>query len=248
MIDKSLIVFFTASHPSPEKTVEFMLTSANSGADVIELGIPFSDPVADGKTIQESYVKALRNFKLNQVFEIARAFRKESETPLVLMSYYNPIFRRGVEAFIENAYSSGVDAILVVDLPHDEAGDFVEVCSNVGVKNVFLAAPNTPVERLKAIDELSSFIYLVSTYGVTGERDRISPLAFKALKRVKDVCRKPVAVGFGVSKPQHVQQLIKAGADGVVVGSAFVRLINEKGEQAAEDIKALTERFKSYII
>lgn len=248
MIDKSLIVFFTASYPTPEKTVEFMLTSANAGADVIELGIPFSDPVADGKTIQESYARALRNFRLEQVFEIARAFRKESETPLVLMSYYNPIFRRGVKAFVEEAYSSGVDAILVVDLPYDEAGEFVEVCSDVGVKNVFLAAPNTPEDRLKAIDELSAFIYLVSTYGVTGERDRISELAFEALKRVKGVCRKPVAVGFGVSKAEHVRQLIEAGADGVVVGSAFVRLINEKGEQADEEIRVLTERLKNGLI
>ena len=248
MIDRSLIVFFTASHPTPEKTVEFMLTSANAGADVIELGIPFSDPVADGKTIQESYVRALRNFRLNQVFDIVRAFRKESETPLVLMSYYNPIFRYGERKFVEEIQSSGIDAVLVVDLPYDEAGDFVEICSTAGVKNVFLAAPNTPENRLRAIDELSAFIYLVSTYGTTGERDRISPLAFDALKRVKGICRKPVAVGFGISKAEHVRELIKAGADGVVVGSAFVRLINEKGEGAKEEIRTLTERFKSCII
>lgn len=245
MIDKSLIVFLTACHPSATATVDFMLAAVDAGADVVELGVPFSDPVADGKTIQESYVRALRNFRVDQVFEIARAFRAESDRQLVLMSYYNPIYRRGVESFVEKAYSSGIDAMLVVDLPYDEAQDFVEVCDKVGMKNVFLAAPNTPEERLKAIDELSEFVYLVSTYGVTGVRDSISPLAFEALKRVKGICRKPVAVGFGVSKPEHVRQLVSKGADGVVVGSAIVRLINERGEGAVEDVKELVASLAS---
>ncbi|WP_202320469.1 tryptophan synthase subunit alpha [Archaeoglobus neptunius] len=245
MISKSLVVFFTASYPTPEMTVEFMLCSAEAGADVIELGIPFSDPVADGKTIQESYIRALRNFRVEQVFEIVRGFRKECEKPVVIMSYYNPIYRKGVGEFVETAFESGADAMLVVDLPYDEAEEFIEICSKVGMGNVFLAAPNTPEDRLRAMDELSTFIYLVSTYGVTGERDEISPLAFKALKRVKSICRSPVAVGFGVSRPEHVRQLTDAGADGVVVGSAFVRLINEKGGDAVEDIRNLTERLRS---
>ncbi len=244
MIDRSLIVFFTASYPSVEKCVEYMLTSAQAGADVIELGIPFSDPVADGKTIQESYIRTLKNFRTEQVFEITRNFRRETETPLVIMSYYNPIYRKGVEVFVERAYESGANAILVVDLPFDEAEGFVEACRKVGMESVFLAAPNTSKERLKAIDELSSFIYLISTYGVTGERSKVSELAFNALRRVKGVCKKPVAVGFGISKAEHVRQLIKAGADGVVVGSAFIRLINEKGQKAGEDIRRLTEELK----
>jgi tryptophan synthase alpha chain len=244
MIDKSLIVFFTASYPSVDKCVEYMLTASQAGADVIELGVPFSDPVADGRTIQESYFRALRHFKINQVFEITRKFRRETDTPLVIMSYYNPIYRKGVKEFVEKAYESGANAILVVDLPFDEAEEFVEVCRKTGMENVFLAAPNTSEERLKAIDELSSFIYLVSTYGVTGEREKVSELAFKALRRVKEVCKKPVAVGFGVSKGEHVRQLINAGADGVVVGSAFIRLINEKGYQAGVDIRRLTEELR----
>jgi len=247
MIDKSLIVFFTANHPSVEGTVEFMLAAAESGADVIELGIPFSDPVADGVTIQESYFRALKNFRVEQVFQIAKAFREQSAKPLVLMSYYNPIYRKGVERFVERAYSCGVDAMLVVDLPFDMAEKFVEVCSRVGMKNIFLAAPNTGEERLKAIDELSAFIYLVSTYGVTGERERVSALAFKALRRVKNTCRKPVAVGFGVSRKEHVRELISAGADGVVVGSAVVRIINEKGERALDDVRRVVSELKSGI-
>jgi len=248
MIDKSLVVFFTASYPSPEKTVEFMLTSSEAGADVIELGIPFSDPVADGKTIQESYVRALKNFRVKQVFDVVRAFREESDKPVVIMSYFNPIYRMGVRDFVERAYSSGADAMLVVDLPYDEADEYVDICSSIGMDTVFLAAPNTSEERLRAIDELSAFIYLVSTYGVTGERKEISPLAFEALKRVKNICKKPVAVGFGVSKADHVRQLIEAGADGVVVGSAFIRIINEKGGNAVEDIRKLTINLKSGIL
>lgn len=138
--------------------------------------------------------------------------------------------------------------MLVVDLPYDEATDFVDICNAVGMKNVFLAAPNMPENRLKAIDELSAFIYLVSTYGVTGERDKISSLAFSALERTKRVCRKPVAVGFGVSRVEHVRQLTDAGADGVVVRSALVRLINEKGEEALEDVRRLTAELRSAII
>lgn len=247
MIDKSLVVFFTASYPNPEKTVEFMLTSSEAGADVIELGIPFSDPVADGKTIQESYVKALKNLRVRQVFDIVRAFKMESDKPVIIMSYFNPIYKMGLVDFVERAYSSGVDAMLVVDLPYDEAEEYVDVCNSVGMNTVFLAAPNTSEERLRSIDELSTFIYLVSTYGVTGERREISPLAFEALKRVKNICKKPVAVGFGVSEVDHVKQLIEAGADGVVVGSAFIRIINEKGGDAVEDIRKLTLSLKSGI-
>ena len=246
MISKSLVVFLTASHPNPAKTVEFMMAASAAGADVLELGVPFSDPVADGRTIQESYVRALKRFRLSQIFEILRDFRKQDDTPVVVMSYFNPIFRVGTREFVEEAYSSGADALLVVDLPFDMAEEFVELCQDVGVGNVFLAAPNTSEERLRAIDELSTFVYLVSTYGVTGEREEISPLAFKALERAKKVCRKPIAVGFGVSRGEHVRQLFNAGADGVVVGSAYVRLINKLGENATSAIRELTHKLLTH--
>lgn len=235
MINKSLIVFFPAGYPSKEKTLEFML-SAN--ADVFELGVPFSDPIADGAVIQKAYFSALSNgFRLKDVFWIAKKFREQCDKKLVLMSYYNPIYKTGIKKFIETAYSSGIDAMLVVDLPFDEANEFVEICRDMGMKNVFLCAPNTTEERLRAIDELSEFVYLVSTYGVTGVRDRISELAFKALKRAKSVCKKPIAVGFGVSKREHVAELFKAGADGVVVGSAVVKLIEQFGDDAGKEIE-----------
>ncbi|MEM1578267.1 MAG: tryptophan synthase subunit alpha [Archaeoglobaceae archaeon] len=238
MISKSLIAFLPAGYPSKEKTLEFMF-SAN--ADLFELGLPFSDPIADGVTIQNAYYKSLLSgFRVGDIFWISRNFRQQDNRKLILMTYFNPVYRIGIKNFVEKAYENGFDAILVVDLPFDEANEFVEVCEKVGIRNVFLAAPNTSEERLRAIDELSSFVYLVSTYGVTGVREKISELAFRALKRAKNVCKKPVAVGFGVSKREHVVDLFNAGADGVVVGSAIVRLIDVFGEKAGKEIRAFT--------
>ncbi|MCQ4153439.1 MAG: tryptophan synthase subunit alpha [Archaeoglobi archaeon] len=243
MISRSLIVFIPAGYPNKDKTVDFML-SANAG--VIELGIPFSDPIADGETIQRAYFSALSaGFKLKDVFWIVRKFREQSDTKLVLMSYYNPIYKVGIEDFIVNAVSAGVDAMLVVDLPFDEADEFVKVCRDFGMKNVFLAAPNTREERLRVIDELSEFVYLVSTYGVTGIRNKVSDLAFKALERAKKICKKPLAVGFGISKREHVLELFRAGADGVVVGSAIVKLIEQFGEKADDRIEEFTKALTS---
>ncbi|MCS7144899.1 MAG: tryptophan synthase subunit alpha, partial [Archaeoglobaceae archaeon] len=206
----------------------------------------FSDPIADGTVIQKAYFSALSNgFKLRDFFWIAKNFREQSDKKLVLMSYYNPIYRTGIREFVEKAYSSGVDAMLVVDLPFDEANEFVQICREIGMKNVFLSAPNTSEERLKAIDKLSEFIYLVSTYGVTGVRDKLSERAFNALKRAKMVCRTPIAVGFGVSKREHVVDLFKAGANGVVVGSAIVKLIEHFGDKAGKEIERFTAELKS---
>lgn len=222
MINKSSIVFIPAGYPSKEKTVEFMLSAY---ADVLELGVPFSDPIADGSVIQKAYFSALTSgFRLKDIFWIVRRFREQSEKKLVLMSYYNPIYRTGVEKFVEEAYSAGIDALLVVDLPFDEASEFIEICRDIQMKNVFLSAPNTSEERLRAMDEISEFIYLVSTYGVTGARDKVSELAFKALGKAKRVCKKPIAVGFGISKREHVIELFNAGADGVIVGSVIAQL------------------------
>lgn len=238
MISRSLIVFLPAGYPSKEKTLEFMI-SAN--ADLFELGLPFSDPIADGVAIQNAYYKSLLSgFRVNDIFWIARNFRRQDNRKLILMTYFNPVYRVGIKNFVEKAYENGFDAILVVDLPFDEANEFLEVCEKVGIRNVFLAAPNTGEDRLRAIDELSAFVYLVSTYGVTGVREKISELAFMALKRAKNVCKKPIAVGFGVSKREHVIDLFNAGADGVVVGSAIVRLIDLFGEMAGKEIRAFT--------
>jgi tryptophan synthase alpha chain len=244
---KSLITFITAGDPSKNATLNFML-AMEEYADVIELGIPFSDPMADGKAIQKANYRALKaGIRLRDVFDIVRSFRKHSEKPVVLMTYFNPIYAVGIERFVRDASEAGVSGMIVVDLPLEEAGGYLEMCEKYGIGTIFLAAPNTSDERLMTIDEVSEFIYLVSTYGVTGVRDEVPPIAFEALKRVKKVCRKPVAVGFGVSKPEHVRKLMDAGADGVVVGSAIVEIIERLGEDAAEEIQRKVRELKNAV-
>ena len=215
-------------------------------ADVIELGIPFSDPMADGRTIQKANVRALKaGTKVKDVFEVVKEFRKHSDTPVVLMTYYNPVYRRGVDRFVREAKDAGADGLIVVDLPVEEAAEYLNVCEKYGIGTVFLAAPNTSEERLRIIDEASSaFVYLVSLYGTTGARDKVSEFAFNLIKRAKKICRKPLAVGFGVSKAEHVAELTKAGADGVVVGSALVEIIEKHGEEASEELKKKVEELK----
>ena len=236
MIDRSLITFITAGDPSTKDTLRF-LKAMDEYADIIELGIPSTDPMADGPTIQKADHRALkRGFKLDDVFQIVREFRKDSSTPIVLMTYYNVIYVNGINRFITEASKSGVNGIINVDLPIDEADEYLSVCSENQIKPIFLVAPNTETERLKKIDEASGFVYLVSTLGTTGARNDISDTTFETLDRVKSICKKPVAVGFGVSKPDHVKGLTEAGADGVVVGSSIVDLIEKYEDQAVDKI------------
>ncbi|AFK23181.1 tryptophan synthase subunit alpha [Pyrococcus sp. ST04] len=226
--DHSIIPYLTAGDPTVDSTLEFLL-AVDEFAGAIELGIPFSDPMADGKTIQESHFRALKNgFRLEDAFYIIREFRKHSETPLVIMTYYNPVYRTGIRKFVEKAKDAGADGMLIVDLPVTHAGEFLDIAREEGIKTVFLAAPNTPDERLKEIDKATTgFVYLISLYGTTGARDRIPETAFKLLRRAKKICKNKVAVGFGVSKREHVESLFEAGADGVVVGSALIEVINK---------------------
>ncbi len=242
----ALITFITAGDPDIKTTLELLLT-LDRYSEVIELGVPFSDPMADGKAIQKANVRALKSgTKVKDVFNVVREFREYSETPIVLMTYYNPVYRRGIDRFVAEAKESGVNAMIVVDLPLEEAGEYLNVCERYDMGTVFLAAPNTPDERLKAIDEASSaFVYLISLYGTTGARDKLSQLAFRLLSRAKRICSKPLAVGFGVSKAEHVRELIKAGADGVVVGSAIVDIIGKYGKDAVDPLEDKLKELRS---
>ncbi|MBE8540630.1 tryptophan synthase subunit alpha [Geoglobus acetivorans] len=238
MLDRSLVTFITAGDPSLKKTLDFMLVLERY-SDVIELGIPFSDPVADGSVIQKANFRALKNgFKVRDVFEIVREFREQSEKKVVLMTYYNPVFRMGVEKFIRLSAEAGVDGIIAVDLPADSSREYVGLCRKFNIRTIFIASPNTTDERLRVIDEASTgFVYLTSDYGTTGKRDRVGERAFDLLKRAKKTCMNPVGVGFGVSKADHVRSLIHAGADGVIVGSAIMELVERYGENADENIE-----------
>lgn len=238
MLDRSLVTFITAGDPSPKKTLDFMLVLERY-SDVIELGIPFSDPVADGSVIQKANFRALKNgFKVRDVFEIVREFREQSEKKVVLMTYYNPVFRMGVEKFIRLSAEAGVDGIIAVDLPADSSREYVGLCRKFNIRTIFIASPNTADERLRVIDSASTgFVYLTSDYGTTGKRDRVGERAFEFIRRAKEVCRNPIGVGFGISKAEHVRDLIQAGADGVIVGSAIVELVERYGENADEYIE-----------
>ena len=244
----ALITFITAGDPNIKATLEFML-SLDKHADVIELGMPFSDPMADGKVIQKANYRALKaGTKIKDVFNVVKEFREYSNTPVILMGYYNLVYKRGVERFIKEANTSGVDGMIIVDLPLEEAEEYLRVCEKYDMGTVFLAAPNTPEERLRMIDEASSaFVYLISLYGTTGARNKISELAFNLLNKAKKVCRKPLAVGFGVSKPKHVKDLIEVGVDGVVVGSAIVEIIEKYGENAAKELEKKVRELKDAI-
>ncbi len=242
---KWLITFITAGDPSPSLTLDYML-ALEKNSDIIELGLPFSDPMADGPTIQKANVRALKaGTKVKDVFSIVKSFREYSEKPVVLMTYYNPVYVRGVENFVKEAKESGINGMIVVDLPVEESSDYLRACEKHGMDTIFLAAPNTPDDRLRVIDEVSSaFVYLVSLYGTTGARDRIPETAFQLIRRAKKICRNPVCVGFGVSKEEHVAELIKAGADGVVVGSAIVKIVEEYGRDASDKLEEFTAKLR----
>jgi tryptophan synthase alpha chain len=225
---KGLIAYLTAGDPSPAQTPELVEALARGGADLIELGVPFSDPIADGPVIQRAGERALAaGTTLAGVLEIARHIRKRSEVPLLLFTYLNPVVRYGLERLAKNAAQAGIDGCLLTDASVEEAHEYIGAMHRHGLDTVFLAAPTSTERRLKLVAQYSTgFVYLVSRTGVTGERDSLSgavaPLV-SAMRRITDL---PLAVGFGISRPEHVAQ-VAAQADAVVVGSALVRVIEK---------------------
>jgi len=222
----ALIAFVTAGDPKPKLTPRIVQTLAKH-ADIIELGIPFSDPIADGPTIQGATGRALKAGTTPEtVREIIRQIRRTSEVPLVVLTYYNIVFKPGVDKFVRDFTVAGMDGIVIPDLPVEETGKVLKETKKQGADLILLVAPTTTPERLKRICNTSSgFLYVVSLLGVTGARERLSGLVKPLIADVRKTSRVPVAVGFGISKPEHVKEVIRAGADGVIVGSAFVNLI-----------------------
>jgi len=233
----TLIGYLTGGDPSPEYTPKLAEALIKGGVDIIELGIPFSDPIADGPTIQAANVRALTAGTTPiRVLEIAQQLRCKHAVPIVILTYFNPVFRIGLSRFFKFARERGVDGVVVPDLPIEEANEYRAVATANEVDTVFLAAPSTSDRRLTQIVNASSgFLYLVSHYGVTGEKDSVSETTLRLIRRVKRFCstRIPLAVGFGVSKKRQVTQMIQAGADGVIVGSAFVRIVADSLQNPA---------------
>jgi tryptophan synthase alpha chain len=247
----ALIGYVTAGDPSPEATVKIADALIRGGVDVLELGLPFSDPIADGPTIQAASVRALAAGTTPlKVLEIAGQIRSQHDIPVVIMTYYNPVFHAGLDQFMEAAKRHGVSGLIVPDLPVEEADDYRKAANANGLDTIFLAAPSTSDERLKRIVAASSgFLYLVSRFGVTGTQAAVEDSTVRLIRRVKGFTlgRLPLAVGFGISKPEHVRRVIDAGADAAIVGSAFVNIIQKNKGKAVtmhKELQAAAEALK----
>ena len=227
--ERALVTFVTAGDPSLDVTERLVLEADRRGADVIELGVPFSDPIGDGPVNQRSAERALRaGTSLVRVLETVARVRERVRAPLVLMTYFNPLYAFGLKAFAGTAAEAGVDGVLVVDLPPEEATDLAAEGRTAGLDVVHMVAPTSTASRLRLIARRSGgFIYVVSRTGVTGERAEIPDELGAQLRSLRMITTKPICVGFGIAKPEQVAK-VGALADGVVVGSAIVRMIEER--------------------
>ena len=227
----AFVAFLTAGDPSLERTVRAAQELDAAGVDVFELGVPFSDPLADGAVIQRASERALaRGVRLAEVLELVRRIRRASQLPLLLFSYFNPLLQYGLERLAHDAKQAGVDGVLVTDLPPEEAGEWIAAARAVDLDTVFLAAPTSPPERLQRVTQASrGFVYAISRTGVTGEQQSLSEDARPLVERLRGLTQVPVALGFGLSTPEQVREAAGA-ADGVVVGSALVRFLEEHPE------------------
>jgi tryptophan synthase alpha chain len=242
-----LVAYITAGDPSLDASEKIVLAAAESGADVVELGVPFSDPVADGPTIQRASERALRSgTTLAGVLDLVRRLRARTQVPLVLFSYFNPILQTGIEKFADAAVSAGADGVLATDLTPEESAEYRTALSSRGLDTIFLAAPTSTDERLKLIASVSSgFLYLISRTGVTGARESLPEELPALVRRVRRFTPLPVAVGFGISLPTHVT-VLGGIADAAVVGSAIVAEIERAGsaDAAAKAVGDLVGRLK----
>ncbi|MHB8173042.1 MAG: tryptophan synthase subunit alpha [Nitrospirota bacterium] len=237
----AFIPYIMTGDPDLKTTARIILELERSGADIVELGVPFSDPLADGPTIQRAAIRALKQkVNLKKVFAMVREIREKSETPIILMLYYNLIHKYGEEKFTIDSSNAGVDGFIVPDLPPEEGSSLTGHCESRGLDLIFLLAPTSDDDRIKLVAKSGSgFIYYVSLTGVTGARASMSTGIDKAVRKIKRMSKKPVCVGFGISNPEQAGEMAKI-ADGVIVGSAIVGKI----EKAASPEEAVREAGK----
>jgi len=246
-----LIGYITAGDPTPELTPKIADALIRGGVDILELGLPFSDPIADGPTIQAASLRALNvGTTPIRVLEIAKEIKKSHDLPVVVMTYYNPVFHAGLDRFLALAKEHLVDGFIMPDLPVEEADDYRKAANSHGLDAIFLASPATSNERLcKIVDASSGFLYLVSRFGVTGAQSAIENSTVQLIKRVEPFTagKIPLAVGFGISTPQHVKTVIRAGADAAIVGSAFINIIQNSNDEATmlKELEAVARGLKS---
>lgn len=240
---KALISYIMAGDPNLDATKKFVAELEEAGVDIIELGVPFSDPLADGPTIQRASERAIQQgTTLRKVLALVREIRQTSQIPLILMTYYNPVFKFGIEKFVIEAASAGVNGVIIPDLIPDEADDFIAVARQYKLDTIFLLAPTSTLERIKKVVKASTgFIYYVSITGITGAELLINDPMKNTLNLIKDNTNKPVAIGFGISNPEEASEISKL-ANGIIVGSAIVKRI--AGEK---DIKEFTRSLRDAI-
>ena len=239
---RAFMPYLCAGDPTPDLTVKLLLTLEQAGADLIELGVPFSDPIADGPTIQRASERALKHrISLQQILEIVKTLRQQTDIPIALMSYYNPIFSMGESAFCQAAQEVGVDGVIVPDLPPEEAQPLLEVAPQYNLATIFLVAPTSSPKRMQLVASVSTgFVYCVSVTGVTGARATLSDEVEPMIAELRKHIDKPISVGFGVSTPEQAKRVAQL-ADGVIVGSAIINVIEENMNDETKLLTAVKE-------
>ena len=242
---KAFIAFLTAGDPDFETSVKNFKAVAEAGADLIEIGIPFSDPIAEGPVIQEADIRALEaGMTTDKVFDLLKEVRKDVDIPIVFMTYANPVFHYGADRFFKNASEAGADGIIIPDCPFEERHEFDEVAAKYGMDFISMIAP-TSEDRIKEIaSQAKGFIYVVSSLGVTGVRSEIKTDLESIVKLIKEATDTPAAIGFGISTPEQAAKMSKV-ADGVIVGSAMVRIVASEGANAPEKLAEYVREMKA---
>lgn len=247
---KAFIPFITAGDPSIEVTEKLVHELASAGADLIELGIPFSDPVAEGAVIQAADIRALSSgTTTDRVFEMVKRIRRTCDVPIAFMTYVNPVFSYGTERFLYNCREAGVDAIIVPDVPYEESGEIRPYCKEQGITYISMIAPTSKERIGRIVAEAEGFIYCVSSMGVTGVRNSIGLDSREMINDVKAVKDIPCAIGFGISTPEQARDMAEI-SDGVIVGSAIVEIIEKYGKECIEPVmeyvKIMIKAIKEY--
>lgn len=241
---KAFIAFLTAGDPNGEKTVEYILKMEEAGADLIEIGIPFSDPTAEGVVIQDANIRALRGgMTTDGVFDIVQKVRENSQVPLVFLTYLNPVLHYGYEKFFSRCQELGVDGIIIPDLPYEEKGELAEIAASHDVDVISMISPTSEERIQKIAKEATGFIYVVSSMGVTGMRSEIRSDIARMVEAIRQVSDTPAAIGFGINTPEQAARM--AGlSDGAIVGSAIVKIIEREGSHAGEALAEYVSEMK----
>ena len=248
----ALIPFFVIGDPDFDTSFEIVKTAIDAGADILELGVAFSDPIADGPTIQKADIRARSaGMNVKKALEFIKKVKAYKDIPIGLLMYYNLIYQYGAEKFFADFHKAGVNSVLVADLSIDDADEIIEPAASAGLDTVFMVTPNTETERMKLIaSKTTGFIYTVSLLGVTGSREKLSEQVEGLVAKLKKLTGVPVCVGFGISKPEHASKVAAAGADGVIIGSKIVKIIEENlgnKEKTLAEISTFIKEVKSSI-